>query len=382
MRPSVHRCAGVLIAALFGAARLAAQESPYYPPRGAWATRPPPAVRMDSIELAAAVAYALAHETPFLRDLHEQIRRNVANEPFPDVLGPIRDRGGPAGVVVRSGYIAAQWGDVERVDMTFSVAKSYLGALVGLALDRGLIRDPDEAVAATVIDGAYASPHNAPITWRHTFTQTSEWEGTLWDTPDVADRRRGRDRPLQAPGSYYEYNDVRVNRAALNLLHLFRRPLPEVLRADLLGPIGASDTWEWHGYRNSWVTIDGRDIQSVSGGGHWGGGVWASTLDHARFGLLFLRRGRWEGRQLLSERVVGLLTTGAAVQPTYGWMWWLNPEGRLYPSAPASAFFARGAGGNIIWVDPEHDLVAVVRWMDTASVDEFMRLVLRAVRTE
>jgi CubicO group peptidase (beta-lactamase class C family) len=175
---------------------------------------------------------------------------------------------------------------------------------------------------------------------------------------------------------------VRVNRAALSLLHRFRRPLPEVLRAEVMGPIGASDTWEWHGYRNSWETIDGRDIQSVSGGGHWGGGVWASTLDHARFGLLFLRRGRWDARQLLSERAVDLLTTGSAVQPTYGWMWWLNPEGRLYPSAPAAAFFARGAGGNTIWVDPEHDLVAVVRWRDTARVDEFIRLVLGAVRTD
>jgi CubicO group peptidase (beta-lactamase class C family) len=377
-----HRRAALLVLALLAAGRVAAQEGPYYPPRGTWAVRAPSAVGMDSSALAAAVAHALAHETPFLRDLHEQIRRNVANEPYPDIAGPVRDRGGPAGVVVRHGYLVAQWGDVERVDMTFSVAKSYLGALAGLALDRGLIRDPDEPVAATVTDGGYASAHNAPITWRHTFTQTSEWEGTLWDKPDVADRRRGRDRQLQTPGTFYEYNDVRVNRAALNLLYRFRRPLPEVLRSEIMGPIGASDTWEWHGYRNSWVTIDGRDIQSVSGGGHWGGGVWASTLDHARFGLLFLRRGRWEGRQLLSERAVALLTTGSAVQPTYGWMWWLNPEGRLYPSAPASAFFARGAGGNIIWVDPEHDLVAVVRWMDTASVDEFIRLVLAAVRPE
>lgn len=368
-------------AALLVIGTAAAQQAPYYPPEGEWAARPPSAVGMDSSRLAAAVAYALAHETPFLRDLHEQIDRNVSSEPYPEVQGPVRDRGGPAGVVVRHGYIVAQWGDVERVDMTFSVAKSYLGALAGLALDRGLIRDPDEPVAATVTDGAYASPHNAPITWRHTFTQTSEWEGTLWDKPDVADRRRGRDRPLQTPGSFYEYNDVRVNRAALNLLHRFRRSLPEVLRAEIMGPIGASDTWEWHGYRNSWVTIDGRDFQSVSGGGHWGGGLWASTLDHARFGLLFLRRGRWQERQLLSERAVELLTTGTAVQPTYGWMWWLNPEGRLYPGVPASAFFARGAGGNIIWVDPAHDLVAVVRWMDTASVDEFMRLVIGAVAT-
>ncbi|HEU5321895.1 MAG TPA: serine hydrolase, partial [Methylomirabilota bacterium] len=281
------------------------------PPAGSWETRRPAAVGIDSARLAAAVAFAQAHENPYLRDLHEQIRRNVANEPFPDITGPVRDRGGPAGVVVRRGYLVAQWGDVERVDMTFSVAKSYLGALAVLAVDRGLIRDPDDRVAPYVPDGAYDSPHNAPITWRHTFTQTSEWEGTLWDKPDVADRRRGRDRTLQAPGTFFEYNDVRVNRAALNLLYVWKRPLPEVLRTEIMRPIGASDTWEWHGYRNAWATIDGRDMQSVSGGGHWGGGVWASTLDHARFGLLFLRRGDWGGRRILSERAVSLLVTGS-----------------------------------------------------------------------
>ena len=357
-----------------------AAQTPYVPPRGDWERRAPAAAGMDSVALAAAVTFALAHENAFLRDLHEQIRRNVANEPYPAVLGPVKDRGGPAGVVIRGGYLVATWGDVDRVDMTFSVAKSYLGALAGLALDRGLIKDPDDRVAPSVGDSGYASLHNAPITWRHTFTQTSEWEGTLWDKPDVADRRRGRDRTLNAPGTFYEYNDVRVNRAALNLLYLYRRPLPEVLRSAIMGPIGASDTWEWHGYKNAWVTIDGRDMLSVSGGGHWGGGVWASTLDHARFGLLMQRRGQWGDRRLLTERAVALLLTPSTVHPIYAWMWWVNTERRIYADAPATAYFARGAGGNVIWACPEHDLVVVVRWMDERSINEFMGLVLAALR--
>ena len=368
-----------LLLAGLGLAGPVTAQAPYVPPPGAWATRRAAEVGVDSAKLAAAVQFALTHENAYLRDLHEQIRRNVAQEPYPAILGPVKDRGGPAGVVVRAGYIVATWGDVERVDMTFSVSKSYLGALAGLALDRGLIKSPDDRVAPQVPDGAYDSPHNAPITWRHTFTQTSEWEGTLWDKPDVADRRRGRDRTLQTPGTFYEYNDVRVNRAALNLLYLFKRPLPEVLRVEIMRPIGASDTWEWHGYKNAWATIDGRDMPSVSGGGHWGGGVWASTLDHARFGLLFLRRGRWGERQILSERAIATLTTGSDVYPRYGWMWWLNPGRVQFANAPESSVFARGAGGNVIWVDPEHDLVVVTRWMDERSVNEFMGLVLAAL---
>ncbi|MEX0692344.1 MAG: serine hydrolase [Gemmatimonadales bacterium] len=360
----------------------ASAQTPYYPTRSEWATRTARDAGMDSLALAAAVAFAQQHENRFLRDLDSQLVLNTAREPYPAIEGPVRDRGGPAGLIIRHGYIVAQWGDVERVDMTFSVAKSYVSAIAGLAFDRGMIRDIHDPVSPYVRDDGYTSPHNAVITWHQMLNQTNEWEGTLWGKPDVADRRRGRDRTLQAPGTFYEYNDVRVNRTAYNLLQVWRRPLPEVLRDLVMRPIGASDTWEWHGYSTSWTEMDGRRVQSVSGGGHWGGGVWASTLDHARFGLLFLRRGLWGNARILSEAWITMATTPTDIMPTYGYMWWLNPEQRMYSNAPATAFFARGAGGNIIWVDPEHDLVVVTRWLDDRSVNEFVGLVLGAVVEE
>ena len=147
-----------------------------------------------------------------------------------------------------------------------------------------------------------------------------------------------------------------------------------------MDPIGASDTWEWHGYRNSYVTIDGVPMQSVSGGGHWGGGMWISSRDHARFGYLHLRRGVWNGRRLLSERWLEQATTPCPVKPVYGCLWWLNTSRAHLPSAPETSFFALGAGQNAVWVDPEHDLVAVVRWIDTAALDGFIGRVLAAIR--
>lgn len=356
------------------------RREPYYPPRGEWARRRPAEVGMDSARLAEAVAAHLASETNFLKDLGEQVKLNTAREPYPDILGPTKERAGPNGVVVRHGYIVAEWGDTERVDMTFSVAKSYLATTAGLAFDRGLIPDLHAPVRTLVRDGSFDSRHNAPISWHMLLTQTSEWEGTLWDKPDVADRRRGRDRAINAPGTFWEYNDVRVNQTALALLRVWKRPLPEVLREYIMDPIGASDGWEWHGYRNSYVEIDGRRMQSVSGGGHWGGGVWASTVDHARFGLLHLRRGKWENRQLLSEQWIDLATTPTPLRPVYGYMWWLNTDRAQYPSAPASSIFARGAGGNVIWIDPEHDLVVVLRWTDERKVDDVIGRILAAVQ--
>lgn len=107
--------------------------------------------------------------------------------------------------------------------------------------------------------------------------------------------------------------------------------------------------------------------------------MFISTRDHARFGLLHLRRGRWGDRRLLSERWLELATTPCAVKPTYGCMWWLNTGRALFPSAPASSFFALGARDNVVWVDPEHEIVAVVRWIAPGATDGFIQRVLAAV---
>lgn len=362
------------------AAPTVAETGVYYPgPGEGWARAHPAAAGFDSVALASAVAFAQASEINWSLDMKAQLATNTAKEPYPDIIGPYHDRGHQNGIVLRHGYIIAEWGDTRRVDMTFSVAKSYLSTVAGLAFDRGMFRDLDEPVGKRVHDGGYSSAQDAPITWRMHLTQTSEWEGELWGKPDRADRRAGYDRSLRPPGTFWEYNDVRVNRLALSLLRIWNRPLPHVLKAELMDPIGASPTWEWHGYTTSMTEQGARRVESVSGGGHWGGGLWASTRDHARFGLLLLRRGHWKERQLLSERWIALATTPTPVRPNYGFLWWLNPDRKLYPSASARAFFALGSGGNVIYVDPEYDLVAVIRWTATDKIDEFIRLVVASL---
>ena len=264
----------------------------YFPPPhpASWAAR-------DPARFAAAARHAAEAETPWSRDLAQMVASDFAERPpWNETLGPVRPRGGPNGLILKGGEIVAEWGDTARADMTFSVAKSYLSILAGLAWDRGLIRDPHDRVRLSVEDGGFDPPHNDAITWHHLLQQTSEWEGTLWDKPDLIDRNRavggrpstapkGSHRDLQPPGGFWEYNDVRINRLALALLRVWRRPLPEVFRELVMEPIGASPDWEWHGYRNSWVEIGGERVQSVSGGGHWGGGAFISARDQARIGL-------------------------------------------------------------------------------------------------
>ncbi len=365
---------------------------PIYYPEEQWERIAPEAAGFHPERLKHAVEYAFQHETAWARDLPKSIYANFPEAPeYGGILGPTKERGGPNGLIIRGGRIVAEWGDTSRVDMTFSVSKSFLSVCAGLALDRGLIRDVHNPVRGYCPDGGFDSPTNQRITWHHLLQQTSEWQGTLWGKPDLIDRnrqvgteadnsRKGTHRDLGPPGTFWEYNDVRVNRLSLALLQVWRRPLPEVLKEMVMDPIGASGSWEWHGYRNSSVAIDGRQMQSVSGGAHWGGGMFISGRDQARFGLLMLRRGRWGERQILSDDWVARTLTPCPVNPGYGYLFWLNRPPKRYPSAPESSFFALGAGHNVIWMDPDHDLVGVARWIDQGAMDRFFQLVLSALR--
>ena len=346
----------------------------YFPERLDWQHKRPNEVGMDAALVAEAVEAAVENEIAGNRDLTlEQAAAFGPNEPFDALIGPTKPRGPPSGLIVHNGYIVAEWGEPLRSDVTNSVTKTFLTTVIGLAWQRGLIRDLGDHAGDYMppfVD-LFASEHNRKITWDHLLRQTSDWQGTLWDKPDWADRPEGDTpadwpkRPLREPGTFFKYNDVRVNVMSLAALHVWRRPLPEVLREEVMDPIGASSTWRWYGYENSWVDIDGRKIQSVSGGGHWGGGMFISVYDMARFGYLFLRNGKWKDRQIVSEQWIEMARTPGVANETYGFAnWYLNTDRKPVPAAPATAVRFVGAGNNIIYIDWENDLLIVTRWSD------------------
>jgi CubicO group peptidase (beta-lactamase class C family) len=358
----------------------AAKES-YFPKRGeAWQRKRAEDVGMDSALLDKAVAYAKTQESEVPRDFSTQV------ETFGALLGPIpKERGETNGIILRHGYIIAEWGDTQRIDPTYSVAKSFLSTLLGLAIDRKLIKNVNDPVRNYINDGGYDSPHNAKVTWEEHAHQTSEWEGSMWgkssDFIGVEQFGKGRRKPreIQEPGTHWEYNDVRINRFSLSLLRVWRKPLPQVLKEEVMDKIGATSTWQYHGYDNSDVVIDGKKMKSVGGGTRWGGGLWINTRDEARFGYLFLRKGKWEGKQIISEKWVQMATTPGRVPLDYGYLWWLNTAHKQWPSAPESSYAALGYGSNTIWIDPEHDLVIVWRW-HKESLDELIKHVLAAIK--
>ena len=366
---------------------IANAQSSYFPDT-TWQVRTPEQLNMNNLLLDSAVNFAIKNENDFNKDTRIAILKAYTNEPDFKILGPTKPRGGPAGLIIKNGYIVKTWGDINRVDMTNSVTKSFLSTTVGLAVDAGLIKNVNDKVNSYVWDDAYDGEHNGKITWDNLMTQSSDWRGTLFGLQDWADRppKEGgsddwKNRKLNEPGTLFKYNDVRVNLLAYSLLQVWRRPLPMVLKEKIMDPIGASTTWRWFGYDNSFVNIDGIMMQSVSGGGHHGGGLFISSLDQARFGLLFLRMGKWKNEQLIAEKWVRAVHQPSAANKDYGYMWWMNTS-KKWKQVSSEIYFAAGAGGNYIVVDNEHDLVIVVRWIDDDKMGDFMNLVEQAIPTK
>lgn len=348
---------------------------------------------MRNKNLEQAVQFAIDHETHWSREVGDQWGIHHQDPPpWNRLLGPVHSRGPVSGTIVLNSKTLTSWGQPERADLTFSVAKTYLALLAGVAHDRGLLPDVEEPVGVRVHGIGFDEGRNAQVTWEHLLQQTSEWEGECFGLPEQVDRyrtvqfqgaaaagRKGDPRPLQAPGTYWEYNDVRINQLSLALLHLFGRPLPEVFREAIMQPIGASDEWRWVGYDNAWIELRGRRVQSVPGGTHWGGGVSIGSIDQARVGQLLLDDGKAKGRQVISPEWIERMRTPCAIAPFYGYLIWLNHAQRIFPSVPVSSCFAIGAGTSFTWIEPERRMVLVVRWIDATHADEFFGRVLRVL---
>lgn len=408
----------------------ASAQSVYYPPAGSWEHRKPEQVGLTQRAVDSAIAIGRSTEASTPHNLLEAQRISFGREPFGQAIGVFRDRTGAKGIIIKNGYVVGEYGDVDRAETTHSVTKSFVTTTIGLAFDRKMIRavsdpvrsymapvaalkTPPGSTAASVpvpplsaswVDSANApgakgaafgafellepfeSEHNRKITWEHLLRQTSDWQGTLWGKPDWADRFRlpaGSsdtnaviNRARTEPGSVFVYNDVRVNVMALASLNVWRRPLPQVLKELVMDPIGASNGWRWYGYDNSWVLMDGQLVQSVSGGGHWGGGMMISAYDMARFGYLTLRNGNWAGKQIISKRWIDMSRTPGPANEGYGFAnYYLNTGRRALPSAPETAFYHVGNGSNIVYVDQQNDLVIVARWIrDNRALDAMIKV--------
>jgi CubicO group peptidase (beta-lactamase class C family) len=343
--------------------------------------------------LQEAIQFIEKCETPWSRDasppwgIHE-----VDPPPYNRLYGPVHGRGPVSGVIFHKHVMLAEWGEPHKADLTFSVAKTYLALLAGIAFDQGLLPDVHEPVLQKCPGIGFEGERLNRITWHHLLQQTSEWEGTCLGIPEQVDRYRwltyqpgkadgikGDARPLGEPGSRFEYNDVRINQLSLALLHLFKRPLPEVFEEFFRKPLGCTGEFQWVGYEQGWTDVNGQRMMSVPGGSHWGGGVSISARDQALIGMMLMGNGNFKGQQILSAKWLDMMQQSCDVASYYGYLIWLNKDGALFKDAPRSSLFALGAGSSVTWVDPKLELVCIMRWIDAPKTNDCIAHIMRAL---
>lgn len=254
----------------------------------------------------------------------------------------------------------------DTIMVSYSVAKSFTSALIGMLVGDGLLTVDQAAPVAAWSDPA--DPRHA-ITIEHLLHMASGLEWTEEYGPDSQALTMLRSPvaseyvasfPLEAqPGEKFEYSTGTTAILAGIITDTLGgvAETDEYIRTRLFDPLGITSTKLL------------RD-----GSGRWLGGLGADSTarDFARFGLLFLNDGVWDGRRILPEGWVDYSSTPSATNPLYGAQWWM-----LHPDS----FEARGLFGQIILVSQPHDLVVVITTtqggdadtLENAVYDQFTR---------
>jgi CubicO group peptidase (beta-lactamase class C family) len=270
-------------------------------------------------------------------------------------------------LVTRKGRVVAEWywdgWTRDSHQVVHSVTKSFTSTLVGIAQDRGLV-DVDDRASKYIAE--WEGTDSAEVTLKNLLSNDS---GRQWNfikdyvemAGGAADKTQfsidlGQDRP---PGQHWEYNNSAIQTLERVLEKATRSEVAQFAQQSLFEPLGLS------------ATTIGRDS---AGNALLFGNLEASCSDLARLGYLFLRRGKWAGgKTIVSESWVEAATTKSTpLNDAYGYLWWLNNDGPyVRPSAPSrvegngkqierlpdSTFAALGLGGQMVAVDPEHEIV-------------------------
>ena len=279
-------------------------------------------------------------------------------------------------VIVRNGYVVWQGKNADSVHGVWSMTKSFTSTVLGLFIDDGKCElDTPAYRYLSVLKDSYKA-----VTLRHFTTMTSGYRA-------VGDEPRGEYKhgpsltpfdpdpePLFAPGSRFAYWDSAMNQFANVLTRIAGEPLDSLFARRIARPIGMSDQqWRW----GDFGMVNG--LRVVSGSGNHAR-LNISALAAARFGHLFLHRGRWKNQQLISEdwireatsvQVPASLPLAGFVDQgpgTYGYNWWVNgagPDGqRKWPDAPEDTYAASGYNNNDMFIIPSLNMVIVRLGLD------------------
>jgi len=282
-------------------------------------------------------------------------------------------------VIVRNGYLIWEGPEANNVHEIYSCTKTFTSTVLGLLATDGVLSVDDYAAKyLPSLDSQY--PEYAKVRLSHLSTMTSGYDSIMGDGWKFYEKDPSKHRecvlsyttpgpPLFPAGTSFKYHDPAVHVLGYILIKAAGESLEQVFRKRIANPIGMKQfTWSNYGSR------DGILFNNPAGTpGKDQGGIYSSPLNLARYGLLYLNNGNWNGQQILDAAFVERATSTQVpaevktkyfdLTGRYGFFWWTNgikADGiRPWPSAPPKTFAAHGAGRNFIFVIPEWRLIIV-----------------------
>ncbi|HEX6625875.1 MAG TPA: serine hydrolase [Pyrinomonadaceae bacterium] len=267
-----------------------------------------------------------------------------------------REVGSTAVMIVEGGRVVEEWGATARRINLFSVRKSFLSALYGVYVAEGKI-DLASTLGELGIDDH--PPRLNAVEKRATVRELLQARSGVYHAAAYEAPRMKALRPRRyshAPGTFWYYNNWDFNALGTIFERQTRRKIGDAFKERIAAPTGMED------FRAQDVWYE-REPSSI----HAAYPFRVSARDAARFGLLYLRGGEWQGREVIPAAWVAESTRVYSVaggRGGYGYLWWVAADGKHLPGVtiPDGSYSARGSGGQYILVIPEYDLVIVHRF--------------------
>ncbi|QGZ58788.1 serine hydrolase domain-containing protein [Paraburkholderia acidiphila] len=266
-----------------------------------------------------------------------------------------KQAGSTSGMVIHNGQVVAQWGDVSRKSNLHSARKSFMSALIGIAVARGQLQLDDTLAQLDIDDNEPSlSPAEKQATVRMLLQARSGiYHPTVYETTGMEAAKPPR--YSHSPGTFWYYNNWDFNTVGAIYEHATGEDIFASLGSEIAAPIGMQD------YRKS----DGHYVSGGHATRYPAYPLNMSARDLARFALLYLHDGRWRDRQIIPAQWVAESTRSYSDTPTggYGYMWWTSvpASGPRGPKAALlrPAYWADGYRGQYAIVVPSLDLVIV-----------------------
>jgi CubicO group peptidase (beta-lactamase class C family) len=259
----------------------------------------------------------------------------------------------------------------DSINTSFSVAKSFVSALVGIAIDEGLIESIDDPITKYVPELEDKDPRYSSITIKHLLSMASGLKYVEEGTPFSDDTKTYYDPDLRAvalsavieeePGKTFHYNNYNFLLLGIILERATDMPVAKYMEEKLWKPLGMEATASW--------SLD----SEASGFEKMESGINARAIDFAKFGRLYLNNGsNWKGEQIISDKWVSASTSANSTSDPsieYQYGWWIYPSEEVGGVDKDYHFSARGNLGQFIYIVPELNLVIVRHGYDTGHVN-------------